>query len=81
MPRPATLARRVDEALEHSGLAAAIILARKDATAIAAEVEWRKVKGRPEPIWVESDSHTFARPGDREALLAACLQAVARISA
>jgi exosortase A-associated hydrolase 1 len=77
-PTDAALAERVNRALEGSGLPTMLILATGDATAIAAEAEWRTVTGRPDPIRIESDSHTFARAGDRETLLAACLQAIGR---
>jgi hypothetical protein len=75
-PPESRLADRVAEALQRCGRPTALILARGDATAIAAEAEWRRLELGGEPIRVETDSHTFARPGDREALLAACLQAI-----
>lgn len=64
---PSSLASEVKAALDRSALPAQIILARGDATAIAAEAEWSSF-GRAAPVYVETDSHTFARPGDEEAL-------------
>jgi exosortase A-associated hydrolase 1 len=77
-PAPSTLASEVRAELERSALPAELILARGDATAIAAEVEWRSF-GRGDPTYVESDSHTFAKPGDQEALLAAVRSALVRL--
>lgn len=74
-PPRSGLAARVAAALDGGKSPVALILASRDPTAIAAEHEWRAM-GRPEPIRIETDSHTFARPGDREALLAACLRAL-----
>lgn len=81
-PPRSTLAAEVAGALR-MGPPAALILAREDATAVAAEVEWNapRFKGvRDDPIYVESDSHTFARPGDAEAVVAACLEAIGRLT-
>ena len=75
-PAPSTLAGRVAEALRQARLPVALLVARRDPTAIAAEAEWRKMQAGAEPVWIDSDSHTFARPGDREALLAGCLAAI-----
>jgi exosortase A-associated hydrolase 1 len=55
-------------------LPACLILSRSDATAIAAEPIWRAA-GLPEPAHIDSDSHTFARAGDIEQLIAAVLAA------
>ena len=72
------LAAEVGAALDRSGVPVQIILARGDATAVAAEAEWRKL-GREAPIFVETESHTFAGPGDEEALREAVVAAVNRL--
>lgn len=82
-PPPAALSEEVARSLGDAP-PASLILAREDATAVAAEVEWnasRFARVRSEPIYVETDSHTFARPGDADALLDACLQALERLTA
>lgn len=79
---PLTLAADVAAALR-PGPRAVLILARKDATAIAAEAEWESAafsEVRSPPIHVETDSHTFAKPGDAHALLDACLKALERLA-
>jgi hypothetical protein len=79
---PAGLAEEVAAALSRHRLPAAWILATGDATAIAAETELAGAafKGIPvEAMKVETDSHTFARPGDEAALLAAVLQAIEQL--
>ena len=79
---PKGLAAETAEALAASGLPLALVLARGDATAIAAEAEWKRPmfeairKRSGSPLYVESDSHTFARRGDAEALLAVCLAVI-----
>jgi exosortase A-associated hydrolase 1 len=79
-PPPANLAGEVAASLRGHGLPAHLLLARRDATAVAAEELWqsplfREVRGNsPSPDFVESDSHTFARPGDAEALLSFVLK-------
>ena len=79
-PQPGSaLSRVVAEALANGQLPAQLILARRDATAIAAEQEIRSPPFRdllPEPLYVDSDSHTFARPGDEEALLETVIEAL-----
>jgi exosortase A-associated hydrolase 1 len=83
-PPPADLAGEVATTLRSRGLPVELVLARKDATAIAAEELWQsplfgEVRSKsPPPIHVESDSHTFARPGDAEALLDCVLKALRR---
>lgn len=72
---PSSLASEVRASLERSALPVKLILARGDATAIAAEAEWRAF-GRGAPRYVETDSHTFAKPGDQEALRLAVLEAL-----
>jgi exosortase A-associated hydrolase 1 len=81
-PAPATLAGEVAASLGASPRPVRMLLARGDATAIAAEDVWcskafTRVRGRsPAPTHIDSDSHTFARSGDAEALLAAVLNAL-----
>ncbi|HEX2763762.1 MAG TPA: hydrolase 1, exosortase A system-associated [Allosphingosinicella sp.] len=84
--RPSTLAAEIAAALVRARRPAQLILATRDATAIAAEAEWRsaafrQVRGaNPPPVQIDSDSHTFSRPGDEAALLAAVEEALARLS-
>lgn len=73
-PAPSTLAGEIAVALKRHGLPVQLILAQGDATAIAADAEIKS--GRFDGIKIdtrsiETDSHTFARPGDEAALLAA----------
>jgi exosortase A-associated hydrolase 1 len=85
-PPPADLASRIAAAIVGANMPVRLLLARGDATAIGALAEWQsepfaKVRSRgPAPVFIESDSHTFARPGDFEALQAACLAAIAGLS-
>jgi exosortase A-associated hydrolase 1 len=82
--RPSPLAADVAAALRRDRLRVQLILAKQDATAIAAEAETRAsaFKGLlAEPIRVETDSHTFARPGDEAALLEAVVAALSRLEA
>jgi exosortase A-associated hydrolase 1 len=85
-PAPTALPAEAAAAIERRRIPVQLILARGDATAIAAEAEWRKPAFRhlrqseADPIFVESDSHTFARPGDFEALRRACLESIERLS-
>jgi exosortase A-associated hydrolase 1 len=78
------LAKEVAEALEKAP-PATLILCRSDATGATAEALWNSrdfssVRGRhPDPIPIASDSHTFAKSGDSEALAAACLTALDRL--
>ena len=73
------LARDVAAALRAGGRRSWLILAEGDATAIAAAQELRArafaglIEGRE---IVKTDSHTFARPGDEAALLAATIRAL-----
>jgi exosortase A-associated hydrolase 1 len=82
--KPPLLAADTARALRAKPLPLALILSRGDNTAIAAAEVWNGplfagVRGRCDPpFYVESDSHTFARPGDEEALLRACLVAIER---
>lgn len=73
------LAGEAAHALRRSRLPTALVLAKGDATAIAAarEVRARAFHGlisRTEEI--DTDSHTFAKPGDIEALAAAILRVI-----
>jgi exosortase A-associated hydrolase 1 len=84
--RPATLAAEIARSLEASGRPLQLILALRDATAVAARAEWGSsafagLRARsPEPVVIDSDSHTFSRPGDAEALEAAVRKALVRLS-
>jgi exosortase A-associated hydrolase 1 len=75
--KPSTLAGEIAASLGKAGVPAQLILATGDSTAIAAQAEWssaafkRLRQANPAPVRIESDSHTFSRPGDEEALLAA----------
>jgi exosortase A-associated hydrolase 1 len=81
-PPPADLAGEVAVGLKSKPLPLQLVLCRGDATAVAAADVWsspgyRPIRERsPAPQYVESDSHTFARPGDEGALLAAVLAAL-----
>ena len=77
------LAREAAAALRAGHLRAWLILAEGDGTAIAAVEELKApafaglIEGRE---IVKSDSHTFARPGDEAALLAAVVRAISALS-
>lgn len=78
----APLARETVAALTRHRLPTQLILAARDATAIAAEHELKSLPFKrllAEAQRIASDSHTFARPGDDAALLNAVLEAVARL--
>ena len=81
-PPPADLASEVAVRLQSKPLPLQMVLCRDDATAVAAADVWssapyRTVRERsPAPIYIESDSHTFARTGDAEALLSSVLGAL-----
>lgn len=81
-PAPATLEAEVAVALKARPLPLRLILAERDATAIAAEAVWssplyRAINDRSgRPLAVDTDSHTFARPGDSHRLLDATLEAL-----
>jgi len=78
------LADEVARALA-SGPPATLVVARSDATGATAEALWNgrgfaSVRGRhPAPIPISSDSHTFAKGGDGDALAAACLTVLDRL--
>jgi exosortase A-associated hydrolase 1 len=81
-PAPADLAAEVERALSAHSLPLSLILARRDATAIAAADIWCSAAYRPHrernpaPLYVESDSHTFARAADEDALREAVLESL-----
>ena len=83
--RPSSLAGEIAESLAKARLPAQLILATRDATAIAAQAEWSSAAFRPLreanpiPVTIDSDSHTFSRPGDEAALLNAVEDALARL--
>jgi exosortase A-associated hydrolase 1 len=83
-PQPvSSLAARTAASLSHQPLPCAAILCAGDATAIAAnsEIKSSLFNGLIADIQiVESDSHTFARPGDADKLTAAVSQALARLA-
>jgi exosortase A-associated hydrolase 1 len=80
--KPSSLAGEISTALGKARVPAQLILASGDGTAIAAEAEWSSPAFRslrqanPPPLKIDSDSHTFSRPGDEEALLAAVTKAL-----
>lgn len=79
-----SLAADVATALKRTRLPAQVILAEGDATAVAAAAELRNARfdGRIAFIHqIASDSHTFARPGDEDALANAVLDALRRLAA
>jgi exosortase A-associated hydrolase 1 len=76
------LAQQVADGLSRHRLPAEWILATGDATAIAAEQELIAMalpNGPTEPLKLETDSHTFARPGDAAGLAGAVTEAVRRL--
>ena len=83
--RPSTLAGEIAASLGKAGLPTQLVLATRDATAIAAQAEWSSSAFRairssnPAPVTIDSDSHTFSRPGDEAGLLAAVKGALARL--
>lgn len=81
-----SLATEMATALAAGKLPVEMILASDDATAVAAADAWKSVSGklgglRTQVTRIESDSHTFARPGDFPALVAATLAAIDRLKA
>ena len=85
-PGESSLGDEVAEAIERGGMPVALILAGGDNTAIAAAEVWSskrfaRIRGAAAaPYRIESDSHTFAREGDSDALLQACLTALTAMS-
>jgi exosortase A-associated hydrolase 1 len=82
---PSTLAGEIAASMAKAKLPAQLILATRDSTAIAAQAEWsspafRTVRqANPAPVTIDTDSHTFSRPGDEAALLAAVKGALERL--
>ncbi len=83
---PTTLSDEIADSLEDGHFPVALVLAGGDGTAIAAGAVWGSKRferiraASAAPYRIESDSHTFARPGDDEALLQACLTALTALS-
>lgn len=83
--RPSGLSGEIAAALGKARLPAQLVLASGDNTAIAAQAEWSSRafvairRSNPEPLRIASDSHTFSRPGDEAALLAAVKEALERL--
>lgn len=81
---PNNLAEEAAAALARGGRTA-LVLATGDGTAIAAEDAWRgplfvaAQRHCAGTIYVETDSHTFARTGDKDALVTAVLQALKKL--
>lgn len=83
-PQTSTLAARFAAALSNAPEPPTIILAERDATAIAFAAEWRKaafagLRERAKVVRIPTDSHSFARAGDAEALEAAILSALKQL--
>ena len=82
---PSGLSAEIAASLAKARVPAQLILATRDSTAIAAGAEWsspafRSVReSNPEPVVIDSDAHTFSRPGDEQALLAAVRKALERL--
>jgi exosortase A-associated hydrolase 1 len=79
-----TLAQDIAAALRRHRLPVQLILAKGDATAIAAEAEMKSKYFsdlKTDIQTLDTDSHTFARPGDEAALLAAVEHALSSLSA
>lgn len=83
--RPSSLAGEIAASLQKARVPAQLVLATRDATAIAAQAEWSSAAFRPvretspAPLTIDSDAHTFSRPGDEAALLAAVREALERL--
>lgn len=83
--RPSSLSGEIARSLAKAKVPAQLILASRDPTAIAAQAEWaapafRRLRdSNPEPLTIDSDAHTFSRPGDEGALLAAVREALERL--
>ena len=79
---PSPLAREAAAALARHRLPVELVLATRDATAVAAESELNSSSFKSlvaQAHRIDSDSHTFARAGDDEALLEAVVVAIARL--
>jgi exosortase A-associated hydrolase 1 len=83
--KPSSLAGEIAAALGKARVPAQLVLATGDGTAIAAQAEWSSPafkslrQANPAPLRIDSDSHTFSRPGDDAALLAAVKEALERL--
>jgi exosortase A-associated hydrolase 1 len=83
--RPSSLAGEIAAALGKARAPAQLVLASRDGTAIAALAEWSSPafkslrQSNPAPLRIESDSHTFSRPGDEQALLEAVKEILERL--
>lgn len=83
--KPSSLSGEIAASLTKARLPAQLILATRDSTAIAAQAEWSSPAFRslrqanPAPLTIDSDAHTFSRPGDEAALLAAVTEALERL--
>jgi exosortase A-associated hydrolase 1 len=83
--RPSSLAGEIAAALGKARVPAQLVLASRDGTAIAAQAEWSSPtfkslrQANPAPLRIDSDSHTFSRPGDEGALLKAVQEALDRL--
>ncbi|HEU0099682.1 MAG TPA: hydrolase 1, exosortase A system-associated [Allosphingosinicella sp.] len=83
--RPSSLSGEIAAALARARVPSQLILASGDGTAIAAQAEWSSAafkalrRSNPAPIRIDSDSHTFSRPGDETALLEAVREAIGRL--
>jgi exosortase A-associated hydrolase 1 len=83
--RPSSLSGEIAASLTKAGLPAQLILAARDSTAIAAQAEWSSTaftslrRANPAPLTIDSDAHTFSRPGDEAALLNAVREALERL--
>jgi exosortase A-associated hydrolase 1 len=82
---PSSLSGEIAVALGKARVPAQLVLASGDATAIAAQAEWSSPsfkalrQSNPAPLRIDSDSHTFSRPGDEAALLEAVRTALERL--
>lgn len=85
-PEPNDLGSEAAEGLHRLARRVELILARDDATAIAAEHAWKSASFARalggvavHSTHVGTDAHTFSRPGDFDALLRAVLAALGRL--
>lgn len=83
--RPSSLSGEIAASLARARVPAQLILATRDSTAIAAQAEWSSPafaslrQANPEPLTIDSDAHTFSRPGDEAALLDTVTKALGRL--
>jgi exosortase A-associated hydrolase 1 len=83
--KSSTLSGEIAASLGKAKVPAQLIFAARDSTAIAAQSEWssstfRTVReANPAPITIDSDAHTFSRPGDEQALLNAVREALEQL--